>query len=464
MSKLVRFRLSTRYSLREESALECDVRHIGTLAPGLPSAHVFEMGGEVEMSELRSALDPFRAETLPELPDARLEEDVIELQRVAELLDVERLRRIAEIDRRRVFERDGHLSMAGWLVATFRMGWGAAREHVRLARGLDAMPLTSRAVAAGDVSMSAARVLVTAREADPDAFEQAEASLVDAARIHSVADLHRVATFWRQQVERERARDGDDIEDEAWRRRALHASVTFGGSVRVDGDLDPATGETLLTALRAVQDAEARSRGRDDERTPAQRRADALGEICRQWLDRPNRPSVGGERPHLTVTVPIEALRSATAGIGDLSQDEDRPSWLDRAGAELDHTGPALTATVREMACDASVMRVVMSGRSQPLDVGRRTAVIPPAMRRAVIVRDRTCRFPGCERPHPWCDAHHVVHWADGGPTSMSNLLLLCRPHHRMVHRPAGFRIELVDGVATFRRSDGTPVEGRAPP
>ena len=413
------------------------------------------------MSELRSALEPFRADTLPELPDARIEEDLAELHRVAELIEVERLRRIAEIERRRAFERDGHHSVAGWLVATFRMGWGAACEQVRAARGLEAMPLTRRALADGDVSMSAVRVLVTAREAQPDAFASAERSLLEAARIHPVADLQRVVAFWRQRVERERAASLG--EDETWTRRALHASVTWSGAVRVDGDLDPVTGESLLTALRAVQDTEARSRGQDDRRSPAQRRNDALGEICRQWLDRSDRPSVGGERPHLTVTVPVDALRSASSA-PEGHQGRPASAALDAGGAELDHTGPTAASTLQLLACDASVTRVVMSGRSQPLDVGRRTPVIPPAMRRAVIVRDRTCRFPDCGRPHPWCDAHHVTHWADGGPTSVSNLLLLCRRHHRMIHRPGGFRVELVGGVPTFRRPDGTPLEGRAPP
>jgi hypothetical protein len=112
-------------------------------------------------------------------------------------------------------------------------------------------------------------------------------------------------------------------------------------------------------------------------------------------------------------------------------------------------------------------MRVVLSARSEPLDVGRRTKVVPPSMRRAVIVRDRTCRFPGCDRPHPWCDAHHIVHWADGGPTAASNLVLLCRRHHRLVHRGSGgFTLELDDGGRpVFRRPDGSVLaEDRAPP
>jgi hypothetical protein len=396
------------------------------------------------MSELRSAVESLRSEILPDLPDARIEEDFTELQRVSELLEIERLRRLAELERRRLFERDGHLSAASWLASTHKVTWGAARDHVRTARALEAMPETRRALDAGDLSMSAVRVLVMARDADPEAFARSEAHLVEAARIHSMHDLQKVAAYWRQGVEREQAVEGDDKLRE---RRKLHASVSFLGMVRVDGDLDPETGETLLTALSAVLDAESRSRGHDDIRTPAQRRADALGEICRQWLDRGDRPSVAGERPHVTVTVASDALQ------GDA-----------RATSEMDHVGPIDAEAARRLACDASIMRVVMSGTSQPLDVGRRTPVIPPSMRRAVMVRDRHCRFPGCDRPQTWCDAHHVVHWADGGPTALPNLLLLCRRHHRLIHQPGSFRLELLEGRAVFRRTDGSLLGDRAPP
>lgn len=231
-----------------------------------------------------------------------------------------------------------------------------------------------------------------------------------------------------------------------WARRRLHVSATLGGMVRVDGDLDPETGETVVTALRAVQDADARASDPADRRTPAQRRADALGEVCRQWLDSGSRPRVAGERPHVTVTVDLETLRG-------------------RAGAlsEFDHVGPAHPEVARQWACDASISRVITKGESEPLDVGRRTAVVPGSIRRAVVIRDRVCRFPGCDRPHAWCDAHHVRHWADGGATALGNLVLLCRPHHRLVHR-GGFRVTNADGELRFWRPDGTPLEGRAPP
>src|SRR2546423_13845523 len=125
-------------------------------------------------------------------------------------------------------------------------------------------------------------------------FQRCEKELVEAARIHSMNDLQRVTAYWRQAVERELTLEGDERLRE---RRRLHASVTFLGMVRVDGDLDPETGETLLTALRAVLDAESRSGGEGDDRTPAQRRAGAPGENRRQWVELPRRAGRGRGEP-----------------------------------------------------------------------------------------------------------------------------------------------------------------------
>src|SRR5436190_10716327 len=336
------------------------------------------------VSELRSAIESLRAEEIAELPDARIEEDFSELHRAIEQLEVERLRRLAELDRRGIFQPDGHLSAVSWLAGVHRMGWGVAREQVKTARALEEMPKTREALEEGEISSSAARVLVRAREAEPEAFAASETELVEAARTHPISDLQKVYAFWRQRAERERF---VDPEERLRERRFLHASRTFLGMVRIDGDLDPETGESLLTALRAVLDSDARSRTEEDTRSPAQRRADALGEVCRQWLDRADRPNVAGERPHMTLTVSADALFGGADG-------------------EFDRTGPIAASVASRVACDASVMRVVISGRSEPLDVGRRTPVVAPSMRRAVIVRDGHCRFPGCDRPHPWCDAH----------------------------------------------------------
>jgi len=185
--------------------------------------------------------------------------------------------------------------------------------------------------------------------------------------------------------------------------------------VRLDGDLDPVGGEIVITALRSI--TEPIGRGGDGTDTPAQRRADALVDLCRDHLDSGTAPQAGGERPHITVTVDLEALEG-------------------RAGStcELDETGVIPPEAARQLACDAGVSRVITKGPTQVLDVGRRTRTIPPAVRRALIIRDGGCTAPGCDRPHRWCDAHHIVHWVDGGSTSLDNLALLCRRHHRLVH------------------------------
>jgi hypothetical protein len=394
------------------------------------------------MSSLRSALEEFRGEEFADAHDARLLERLEELQRCAEMLEVERLRTLAELDRRRPWLADGLLSTTSWFVDQFRVSGGAAASDVRMARALDAMPRTRDALASGEISTSAARVLVAARETDPEAFAESEELLLDAAGRHSVRELQRVLAHWRTacQSHRQLALDEDPLRE----RRRLHVSSTVFGMVRIDGDLDPETGETVLTALRSCVDADVRSGDTEDRRSPAQRRADALGEICRRYLDSPDRPEVGGERPHVTLTLDVETLSSGAGA------------------AEFDHTGPVSSETARLVACDASVGRVILNGKSEPLDVGRRTPVVPAALRRAMIVRDRQCRFPGCDRPHAWCDAHHVVHWADGGPTALANLLLLCRRHHRLVH--GGFRIEPVEDGLLFRRPDGSMIEDRAPP
>jgi hypothetical protein len=414
------------------------------------------------MSELRSALEALRREALAEVPDTRLRDDFAELRSVAEQLQLEAMRRLAEIERRRLHEADGHLSAVAWLASTHRIAWGAARQEVRTATALEAMPATRAALEGGDVTLSAVQPLIAAREAEPDAFVRDEALLVEAARAVPIEELGRVVASWREAAGRAR---GIDREGYLRSHRRLDVVPALSGMVRLDGDLDPETGEVVITALRAIVDAEARAGGAGpdpDERSSAQRRADALGEVCRQWLDRQDRPMVGGERPHVTVTVSAATLAGdgtgRTGGVGvDQTDGRDHGDTIsDRRGsAELDHVGPISIAMTRRLACDAGVMRVVLAEPSEPLDVGRRAKVVPPGMRRAVIVRDRRCRFPGCDRPHPWCDAHHVVHWADGGPTALTNLVLLCRQHHRSIHARRA-SVEMLDGHPVFRRSDGT--------
>jgi Domain of unknown function (DUF222) len=393
------------------------------------------------VSTLRSAIDELQTDDLARVDDDALVDDLGELIRAADLVHAEALRRIAEVERRGVFARDGHLSMTAWLAHRFRMAAAVAHRDVLTARALRRMPVVARALEGSEIGRSQVQALLRARAADPDAFAGAEPLLVDAARTLGAADLGRALAHWRALVDT--TAPGRD-EAERFARRNLHVSPTLDGMVRVDGDLDPECGETLVAALRAIVDAGAR--GERDHRSPAQRRADALGEVCRGWLGHVERPSVAGERPHVTVTVDLATLEARRGGV-----------------AELGSRAMIAGETARRLACDASVSRVITRGGSEPLDVGRRTPVVPASIRRALVVRDRGCAFPGCDRPPSWTDAHHVRHWAHGGGTATTNLVLLCRPHHGVIHAGT-FRVAISEGRPRFERANGGALDGRAPP
>jgi hypothetical protein len=119
---------------------------------------------------------------------------------------------------------------------------------------------------------------------------------------------------------------------------------------------------------------------------------------------------------------------------------------------------PIPVCQARRLACDAAIIPVVLGGDSEPLDIGRQSRVVPVGLRRAFNLRDGGCRFAGCDRPAAWCDGHHVVHWVDGGPTSLDNMILACRFHHSLIHE--GWRlISDPNGTIEFRRPDGTRLD-----
>jgi hypothetical protein len=193
--------------------------------------------------------------------------------------------------------------------------------------------------------------------------------------------------------------------------RALHLSSDWSGMTRLSGLLDPEAGAVVQAAIRSL--AEPAALDPNDSRTTGQRQADALTEISRRHLD--GQPGTGSSRPHLQITIPWEALHSGT-GVIDTE------------------AGPISVQTARRLACDATINRMILDADSIPIDVGRAHRVIPPALRKALDQRDRHCTHPGCDIPARWCDAHHIIHWADGGKTELPNLRLLCRKHHRTEH------------------------------
>jgi hypothetical protein len=206
--------------------------------------------------------------------------------------------------------------------------------------------------------------------------------------------------------------------------------------------LDPEGGQIVSTALGLATSPDAEG---EPPRSPAQRRADALVEVCRWFLDHQHQKPGGRHRPHLNVIINLKDL---LAGKGGRAVD----------GTEL---GAAVT---QALACDSVLHRVLMKGRSTILDYGTSTRTIPAPLWNALVIRDEHCRFPGCDRPHAWSDAHHVVHWARGGETKLSNLLLLCRRHHRSVHEPGGISLSMSSDGPVFRREDGSVLAGPVRP
>ena len=291
------------------------------------------------MSMVRSALDELRGDDLRSLPDEALAGHLDEIERAARVLEFERGRRLAELERSKVYEVDGHLSAAAWLAHRQGLSRSAAEGRVRRARALEAMPEVARAFGEGEVSESAVHVLASVREAAPEAFARSEPALVDAARSMAFGELRRVTETWRIAADPTRALVDEDRRHE---RRRLDICPTEDGMTGVRAELDAEDGQGLITAGRSQMDAETRPASGADLRTPTQRRADALGEICRQWLALRERPIIGGERPHVVVTIDLETL-------------------IERSGrrSELQDTGQITPETARRLACDADVTRVI---------------------------------------------------------------------------------------------------------
>ncbi len=340
---------------------------------------------------------------------------IVERRREIDAAEAEWLAMVAAYERSGDWRGDGYGSTAAALAAECHMTEGAARTHVELARTLEDLPIVADAFAAGEVSRQHASVIakvVTPERAE--AMAQLVPTLVAAAtRMHP----RELGSFVQHAVDRLDG-DGGVAADEAVRqRRAVHASRRVDRMVAGQVLLDPEAGEVWLTALGAEMQ---RDRRNQETRTPVQRRADALVNICRRSLDEGSAGGTRKARPHITVVVDLEKV--GPTGL------------LDDARAEAAHTGHVSTNTLRRLTCDCNVSRVVTTGKSEILDAGRATRSIPPAIWRALIVRDRHCQAPGCDRPPGRCEGHHIIHWEDGGPTSLENLKLLCWYHHHEAH------------------------------
>jgi hypothetical protein len=180
------------------------------------------------MSEMRSAIDGLLVVDDAALSDDQLVADLDDVEHATRQLEVVRARRLAELERRQVWSRDGHLSVVSWLASRHRLSHTVAASHTRTARALEQMPVMAQAFAAGDVSSSAVTLLAHARETAPEQFARAEQTLVEAARILPIDQLHAGLIRWREHANAERAAEDDEARHE---RRAVSTAVTFEGMV-----------------------------------------------------------------------------------------------------------------------------------------------------------------------------------------------------------------------------------------
>jgi hypothetical protein len=387
------------------------------------------------LPDLSTTLQP----TSPRIAELdRLGDEIAELSAHLEAATARLLDLIREFDARGGWNT-GFRSCAEWLAWRVGLALGAAREHVRVARALGTLPALAEALGRGELSYAKVRALT--RVATPET----EARLLAVGRAGTAVHVERIVRGWRRVDRQAEAR-------EAARQhagRALHVYQDEDGTVVLRGRLTPEVGALLLRALDAAREtlyqrrravAPPASDPATEPPTRPQQQADALALLAETALHQALDPGAPGERYQVVVHVDAAVLA-----------DPEQP------GQSVLEDGPRVPAgTSQRLACDASrvVMRHDPEGRL--IEIGARTRTIPPALRRALLHRDRGCRFPGCHVRVG--EGHHVRHWAQGGPTTLSNLALLCRRHHRAVHEEGYQVVPGPEGALQFRRPDGRPL------
>jgi hypothetical protein len=365
------------------------------------------------MGNLESALDEELAVDVRGLPDEALKDDIGRLSRAINRLNAALLTRLEVLDRRGAVAAE-HGSTGAWLRETVNVSATIAGRSVRLARDLaDVLPDTLARLGTGDLSVAHAQVIAgLRRDLDDGQVAAADPHLADAATTHTPHELLGFVTHVRHAY-RPDAVAGD--ERDAYDERTLTAASTLGGLGVGHWSGDPISQELIMTAIHAASAPQ----GAADPRTPAQRRFDGLVAICERALKAGELPASGGVAPHVCVIVDYATITRAQGA----------------PGATLGYGTVISGDAARMLGCDGSVSRIITGPAGEILDSGRATRTFTAAQRRAIIARDRHCQSPHCDIPAAWCDIHHGIHWAEGGPTSIGNGILLCGRHHRHTHR-----------------------------
>jgi Domain of unknown function (DUF222) len=339
---------------------------------------------------------------------------------------------VGSFDARKLHKADGAYSTGAWLRGHTDLSRYEANSLERHARTVRARPLLGMALdTLGATKLRTMVRYVTFRLGD--AYAEAEPVLLEQLADLDTDETATLMRWWARRV------DQDGREPKSWDDNELDLKTTYEGRWHLRGDLDPETGAELAAALDAEAEAIYRARGTDGERlTLGKRRAMAMLSIIRRHLC----PEHAETRvpPTVMVSVTLDELLKQT-GQADLIGTHEKVT----------------SETVRRLMCDANVIRVVTDSDSEIVDLGRAVRTAPLKYWRALAVRDHGCVFPGCDQPHGHCQAHHIQWWdRDFGPTSLTNLALLCHHHHHLVHEGGWQFVRGPDNTFQFHRPDGT--------
>jgi len=362
----------------------------------------------------------FPSERLLAIDD--LDHAIVNLSTHINAATYELLMLIGQFDERAGWLRWSFLNCADWLHWRCDLSVVAAREKVRVAHALKTLPVVSASFRAGELSYSKVRALVRVANRDNEEALLDFALKTTAARVEERCRELRCGTV-DSVIEANRAYASRHL---TMRRQPERGTMTITVEVPLEA------GELIDKAL---------DKARDDNPSPefageswSARQADALVNMAKAYLGGDVETSSSTSQNHI---INLHVEHSAlTHGKG-------------RAGLPIE--------SVKRIACDSDKVTIVDDEHGEPLSVGRKTRIVPTAIKRALQTRDKGCVFPGCLH-HRFVDAHHVEHWSAGGETSLENLLLLCSRHHRLVHE-GGYRIDKdYRDRWIFKRPDGIAV------
>jgi hypothetical protein len=385
------------------------------------------------LGQLRDVLAQLDELECWQLGDGELISTTEDLYRHLNATSARALRFLGEIDARGLAPDAGSPSTAAWLKARLNMNHGPARRQVTLAKALRAHPVTAHHLGDGAVIVDQAVVITSALDALPGSVLPETVAAAEQTLIQHAADLTpQQLTRLAQRLHLALDPDGPQPEDHPTPDPGYYLNLQLNDDGSCQGQfwLSPALGLRLAGLVDAAAAPRPSSAEGHDPRTAGRRRHDALADLVHLAVAHPD-PVPGAGRATVAVTVSLEDLRAGLPGLGP---DE---TVID-------------AATVRQMACDAAIIPIVLGSKSEVLDIGRRSKKIPAKIRRALNQRDKGCAFPGCDRSLQWVQAHHIKHWAHGGITALVNLVLLCRHHHGTIHH-RGWSVHIdKDGIPRF--------------